>query len=267
MSYPAFPFPPVPGCFVLVAPLDSTLSTHRGSSGIVLEPPEDCCRKGPWTPVFELPGRPNAVTSYLLGVALGLKTIGPCCDKPRKGFLHTAVRARICWGTGDAKFEAELDWLCGTQIAVGGENLGVSARYEIEVPPGDEGLIGCPELPTYQLSAGTFYGASGRNSNSARFTELVQIETPGKSQTIPIPDFALSFNVQIVGPQTGALVELLPCGTGYAVPFEIVAPATNVGQHDMESAFPKPNGMRFLRVTNTGAAGPLFAFVIFGLAL
>lgn len=206
------------------------------------------------------------VRGELLGVVLGIREEGrPCCHPPDcthgSGlFALPIVRAELEWGLGGATFFAEADFLNGTVLSVVAESLKVCAKYIVWGDP-------CaPWLPTFRASAGVGYIARSANSNPARFTELVTVGA-GQKASIAIPNFALSFTVQPLDPAP-ALVQVAvlgPCGP--RIPYVVVSPLTNLGQHNVENALPLFNGATQIEVDNTTGIAPLAVFIIFGLAL
>ena len=198
----------------------------------------------------------------LLGVVLGLSVHNEC--PPKNGcFIDHSVRAVLQWGLGGVPLDAECDWINGTQISLVAETVKVTARYVTRTLPWALECDSCP--PIFNVSAGVGYSDNGVNSNPARLTELVQIQNPGGTFDLPLPPFGISFTIQLVKPTTSAAFEILGSCTGYGVPGVTLGPLTNVGMHSVENSFPIRNGARFLRFTNTNVAGPLLAFVIFGM--
>jgi hypothetical protein len=206
----------------------------------------------------------------MLSVVLGLKlkpdNESECSLSPDVLFWPR-VRALLTFGIGGTTFEAETDFLLGTVLAVPAENVEIDAEYCLVSPPWLPPIDPCDvKLPVFEVSAGFSYGATGHNSNPARLTEMVMLERAGDAARIQIPQFAISFNIQ---PIQGGLLDARVFGFSQAlsVPINIVSPLSNLAQHDMESAFPIANGERYIEITNLNPAGPLFAYVIFGLAL
>lgn len=185
------------------------------------------------------------------------------------------IRGSIIFGEGDAAQFAEFDWLHGTQLSVGTDTAEVSAQYLRYTLPWDPvAPEDIPVPPTFKLACGFAYGNVGRNSNPARLTEVVQIEdTSGVGATVrvPVPPFAVSV---IFLPTATAMVDMNPIarltmvayGTGYGVPINIVQIPSNAGQYNVENAFPIPNGVQAIEVTNTSAS-ILVGFLVFGLSL
>lgn len=195
-----------------------------------------------------------------IAVVLGLE-VSSAQNTLRTGFIYPHVRAEIEFGIGTVNFKAYADWINGTVLSVPAENINVSAQYIKQTNPTEPDTT--TEYPTYRVSAGLAYAGAGHNSNPARLTELVQIETQGGFQQFEIPAFAISWT--LVSP-VDTTVNVVGQGDEYDLEYEIAGPPTNAGQHDVENSFPIPNGTRFIQVFNSGAE-PLTAFLIFGLAL
>jgi hypothetical protein len=204
---------------------------------------------------------PNVVGEDI-SVVLGLTVEGDDEDFLVDAPVDSLVRACVTWGLGSAEFRAELDWMNGTILTVPAEQINVRASYKREMLGSDPG-----PCPVFCLAAGFAYGRVGKNSNPARLTELVQLDAPGDSKQIRIPNFATSFTVVLVEPSTSAQLDVYGFGTGYSNRIMITSPMSNVGQFDVENAFPIRNGARFVKVTNVNTTGELIAYVIFGLSL
>lgn len=227
-------------------------------------------------------GEPLLIASYdvtcvrgeLIGIALESHAVDkrgkPCRqalrDDETDSFILPAVRARVEWGIGGASFLAFCDFRLGTQIAVVAENVRVCAEYVthrccFENMPDPKKC----DLPCFSLAAGFGYGYHGHNSNSARFTDLVCLE-PGEKKLVPIPPFASSLTVQPIN-NGNCDVSVVGFCTTPKVIYEVRTPLTNMNQNNIENALPLYNGAESLIVENKNPAGPLAAFVIFGLAL
>lgn len=185
-------------------------------------------------------------------------------------FLDAYARATVKWSIGSASFLARCDWIEGTQLSLGAEQISVSADYFLRgyssAEPNFVPDASCCKAPSLLLSAGFAWGTTGRNSNGARLTELVEVAPEGKVR-IPIPPFAISFTVALADPSTTATVDVVGYGTKFKNRVEITGPMTNVNQTDSENAFPIRGGARFLEVINPTSDSTLLAFVIFGLSL
>lgn len=248
---------------IVLGPLDRAPDPNRGNSG------GDLVCPGKQTTVVEV--KSYSAPGYMLSVVLGIQAVAPKCDHVKIACAHEdvfvlpMVRACISWGIGNASFEAECDYLNGTQVSVAAENIRVDARYLQFTRPWIKG-DGLQVQPTYRVSAGFAYSSVGRNSNSARLTELAQIETPGESCIISIPDFAISMTILPVD-ASSVRADVFGFGRLYKTQYNVTGPLSNVGQNNVENALPLFNGAKFVEVTNTNQAGPAFAFVVFGLAL
>lgn len=211
-----------------------------------------------------------------MGVVLGCETTpdafaGPCSDH---ALVLPAPRALLQWGLGGVRFHAECDFLNGTVIGLVAETIRVCAVYHVfrghahhgHGQAHAHGGQHCP-LPDFKVSAGFGYHCRSHNSNSARLTELVQVE-PGKGCRIQIPPFALSFTVLPVegAPALIPLTVFGFCG-GFKVPYEVKAPLGSFGQHDVENSFPLFNGARYVEIENPSDTDAMSAFVVFGLSL
>lgn len=204
----------------------------------------------------------------LIGVVLGIHETddkgNPCfVDLPEDLLALPAVRAHLTWGLGSTSFHATVDYLHGTQIGLVAETVRVCAEYVL--------LGDCKKscnLPCYSVAAGFGYGVRGHNSNSARLTELACIEEPGGRVRIRVPPFAISVTVLPIDDQPCAIDVVGRCNS-HRVHKEISVPLGNsyaTGTYDVENALPLFNGADSVLVENK-AAGPMAAFVIFGLAL
>lgn len=175
-------------------------------------------------------------------------------------FLQPYVRALISWGTGsDGQFNAEVDFVLGTQISIPANVIRVNAKYLI-FKNKNIGTVN-PEiyfkLPKFKVTAGVGYGASGR---SATLTEIVQLNDIGESIELQIPQYTTSFSVEVVG-SSSANVKMYGFAKNLATEFTFVG-----------GDFPKHvhlfNGARFLEISNANVDNtPLFAFVVYNLAL
>lgn len=187
-----------------------------------------------------------------------------CCDED-ECFALPALRAHLEWGLGGATFTARVDFLNGTSIALVAECLKVCAEYVIW------GDSCAPWLPVYRASAGVgYFGTRAVSSNPARLTELA-CAAAGARERIPIPPFAVSVTIQPIddpsSPAPSPIRASVVGPRGPAVRYDVAHPLTNAAQDNTIDALPLFNGARFVEIDNTGGAGPLAAFVIFGLAL
>ena len=176
------------------------------------------------------------------------------------------VVGTVKWGIGSTEFEADFDWLHGTQIAVLAENVSVAARYVKNTLPWDPVPDDESRYPAFVASAGVAYGALTRISSGARLTKLVQLENPGEKLDIPIPPFAVSFTV-IPFSNAKVFPEVLAFGDSYKAGYQITSPLSNLGQHNVENSFPLFNGAEFVRITNVEQAASALCAVVFCLAL
>lgn len=180
-------------------------------------------------------------------------------------FIQPMIRAKIAWGIGNTGFNAVCDFILGTQITVAAENVRVDAQYLVTNRFSEGKAFDCVtfhELPEFLVDVGLGYGCIGKN---AQLTELVQLENPDDEVIIQIPDFATFWTVQPVGV---AIAEARMFGfaenlfTQYL--FSSGGGPDEFGVGQQIRVF---NGARFLKVINKNAVGPLYAFVIFALAL
>lgn len=244
-------------------PLGDMEPNQRGFE-ITLQPPDE--DQGTRTQTVVAARTNGCKNGHLLCITLGI-TLAQLQNNSRvplhTQFTHPMVRAVIGYGVGSTSFEAECDWMLGTQLAVAAEYVEyVKARYIKNTLPWAP--VPEPDAPAFRVSAGLSYGGIGRTSNPARFTELVQLENPDTITSIQIPQFASSLTVlPVVG---SCEIQVFGFGGLYAVPYTIVTPLTNA-QHNNENQIPLQNGARFVQVQNTSEEGPLIVFLVFGLNL
>lgn len=249
-------------------PLAGQADLSRGNS-LILEPPTaDIVTTGKDSTIIEVRSRcaEGEIINIMLGLELNKQSNTSQANVVDEA-IYPSVRALLRWGCGGVKFTAECDFLLGTQLAIPAENISVGARYLKNTIPWDP--VSDATYPTFVVSATAAYGGIGRNSNPARFTELVQIEDPAGVSRIQIPQFAISYSVL---PVANGLVDVsqVGFGTSYNVDYHLSEAATvplRNTNRNVENSVPIFNGARFLDVTNRNSEGPLFAFVIFGLAL
>jgi len=247
-------------------PLAGQEDLNRGDSVALSPPPGDIVTSGKDTSIIEV--RSRCAEGEVINIVLGIELEGQSNvsqDSVENALVYPSVRALIDWGIGGTKFRAECDYLLGTQLSIAAENIRVGARYLKNSPPWQP--VAEAQAPTFRCAAAFSYGASGRNSNSARLTELVQVETPQSPPVrIQIPQYAISFTILPVDDSI-VQADVFGFGTSYFVRYNVGVPISNVGQHNVENTFPIFNGARFIEITNQNEEGPLYAFVIFGLAL
>ena len=254
---------------IIIRPLDAFLGPNmegRRGRSLVLEP--GCDQR---IDIFDF--NKVCVRGELLGVVLSIcRRPGDdkCPPLPPAGDSHDrfpAVRAHLWWGLGAATFYAVCDFLNGTQIGLVAESLRIAAEYVVfDVRADkDEPIPAECCLPDFNIAAGAGYGVRSHNSNSARLTELISIDGADEVACVPIPAFALSFTVQPIRDGQAAVEIVSDCG-GTPVPYDVVTPLSNLGQHNMEKVMPLYNGARALFIRSRNGL-PLKAFVIFGLAL
>lgn len=252
-------------------PLDSyAITTTDGmrGSGNLIEPPADFNSESSVTGLVRLQAREPGVVAQMLGVTLGTSNRGPTPTDPGADLEWNALRAVIKWGIGATNFQAEADFIAGTQIAVMAETLEVGVKYVRRAP-----LFALPltsTAPTYLVSAGVGYHSQGRNSNPARLTEPIFLQGNLDQVILPVPEFAISFMVvPILNPagQQNINAELRTFGAGgFRASYTFSGAIANAGQQNMENAFPIWNGARFLSIINP-YNNAYYAMVVWGLAL
>jgi hypothetical protein len=214
----------------------------------------------------------GCVVAEALVITLGRKplrlTAGPATPPEIAGLIMPRIRAQVKWGVGgSAALEALVDWQHGTQITISAEYVEISAIYDVVTEPWDPATLDPCDLPSYDVAAGVGYGSISVNSNPARLTEIVQLQTPASAPVdISIPPFATSFTVYTMGGTEEATIQQLAFGVGFNTT-HVFGPGTDPTQYLVENAIPIWNGAELLRVTNTSDSGPLHAFIVFGLAL
>jgi hypothetical protein len=244
-----------------VGPLEEQPDVIRGSHK-KLEPGDD------HKLVVDLKSRCNA--AYALGVILDVRVI-PDNDTIvplRDGRFVTLIRAHLQSGIGGTYFRARCDFLLGTTLVVPAENLKVEASYLVFDPCDPCADLGRVKacLPPVEVSVGLAYFGIGRNSNAARFTDWVCVPA-GQKVMRQIPQYAVSWTARLAEPATSLTIRSFGWGTGIKTRYDVVAPLTNVGQHDVENAFPIGNGDRFLELDNSTGSAPVIASLIYGLAI
>jgi hypothetical protein len=253
------------GPFIGGGPLDGQETQSLGSAMDLAPPEGDIPAEGQLigeaAPLLQV--RSDCVGGHLIAVTLGIELASESAGLPVvDDAVYSAVRAKIEWGVGDAHYEAEVDWQNGTQLSISAENIELAAIYvkaTDPAAPADD-----PVFPTYRLNASFSYGNVGRNSNPARLTELVQITEVDGTARIEIPKFAISYTV-IADRLTTYDTRQIGYSTVYGAEFSKTTVENNT-LPATENIMPIANGMRFIDITNTNA-GPMSAFVIFGLAL
>ena len=204
----------------------------------------------------------RCIVGESIAVVVGLEDVEDptCCITD--AHVHAMIRGHVSWGLGCVRFHAWFDWLHGTQLTLVAEQIDVTAHYLVVSPP----WLPCPDvcLPPLRVSAGLGYGCVGKG---ARLTELAQVETPGQSVLVDVPPFASHVTIQPACGQS-AEVRLFDCGKAYAPCFTYVGGGSEaIEESGIGQQIPIPNGVRFVEVFNRNEAGPLTAFVIFGLTL
>ena len=248
---------PIP---IVLRPLDSIIVECQRGDTVLLEPERS-------SPLFIAGFVSSCARAEVIGIALGLRPEGgECCCAPKCGRGIAILRAHIEWSIGNACFEAEVDFLNGTHVAVVAENVRVCAEYKVWGSTGEGARKRCPAcLPCYHVSAGFGYGAWGRNSNAARLTKRAETTVLEPIDTIKIPPFAISFTVLPIGTsQVNARVVARDCVTH--VNYDIETPPISGCGHNVENAFPLFNGADTIQIVSKDGS-PAQAFVIFGLAL
>ena len=188
----------------------------------------------------------GCVIAEALVVTLGRRPLrlanGPRTPESLTTLLMPRVRAHLTWGVGgSAALDALVDWIHGTQITISAEYAQVSAIYDVVTEPWAPATIDPCELPTFEVSAGVGYGSISVNSNPARLTEIVQLHNPGDTQMIPIPAFAVSFSVFVLGDTEAVQVKQAAFGTAYNTLHDFGAPS-DPSQYRVENAIPIWNG-------------------------
>lgn len=269
-----------PNCAVPIVdvsrPLAPVPPANRGATKVI-DPPFSLAAGNTLAstraPVVDLRSWAGCATPEALIVSLGRSAVrtpnGPTAPPDVPGFILPRIRAHVRWGVGgSASFEALVDWQHGTQLTIGAEYVQVEAIYDVVTEPWAFPTDFDPcDLPVYNLAAGVSYGSVAVNSNPARLTEIVQIETPGAPETIiAIPPFATSFTAFTHSDVEIASVRQVGFGTSYATEHQFSAP-TDPTDYCVEDAIPIWNGAETLRISNLSDGGPLHLFIVFGLTL
>jgi hypothetical protein len=263
MNDPNLPLPGTPA-YDTLAPFTKTPPNNRGQR-TQLDPPPGPSAEGPSLAVVET-RTSGTGRARLVGVQLGLEIKkGKQADFLQDQFVMSQVVGTIKWGIGSTEFEADFDWLHGSQIAVLAESVSVAARYVKNTLPWEPVPDNVSKYPVFVASAGVAYGAMPRISSGGRLTKIVQLDESG-TLDIPIPPFAISFTViPFQGPST-VPISVHTFGS-YFASYIVVAPMSNLGQNNVENNFPLYNGAEFLRVTNPSDQSKFVGAVIFCLAL
>ncbi len=263
--------PCIPRSYDPLRPLSDQLPSNRGFGKVELTPPSGPISDSAENDTLIVKMSPGAsvaraeLLTFTLGLALKKSTVSPI----REGiFVLPSVRAILKWGIGSVNFTAECDWMHGTQLSIGAEDVTISARYLKNTVPWEPVPDADGVFPTFIVGAAVSYGNVGRISCPARYTALAQVEDDdeGSFVDVPIPPFATSFTIVPIGGSTGT-VALTAFGTAYETTYAFGPPLTNTGQYNVENAFPIWNGAQFLRVRNTDGEAPAIVQVVFSLAL
>lgn len=177
--------------------------------------------------------------------------------------VQPLIRAHIKWGTGsNGEFEAEVDFVNGTQLSFPAETITVIGKYLVTHGDNEINPEALCKLPTFELNVGFGMGAVGKN---ATLTEFVSIKEPGAKKTIQIPQYATVFTVQPTE-DSSAIARMFGFAKNLATKYRFTAGGGpdefGIGQNIRIF-----NGARFLEITNDNASGTLDTFIIFGLAL
>lgn len=215
--------------------------------------------------------RSRGIAGQAMNIMFGLTLEGQANDSQamvQDDFVMAQVRATVRWGTGGVYNTAELDVLQGAQLSINAEDLDVSVRYIRDTRPWDPSPS--VTFPTFRVNVSSGYSNIGRNSNPARFSQLIQIQNPGTSQRVQIPKYAVSATVLPFN--NGQLAtNVIGFGTSYRVmynPFPILEPEQlGNDRYIVENAIPLFNAARFIEIFNLNLEEPATGIVIFGLSL
>lgn len=252
------------GCYDELAPLTYVGDANRGNGGVIVAPPEATLVDGVLTGDGDVVSIFDTRSSCVRGARLGITLAIGLADGPASldsflgdGIAIRMVRAVVKWGNGLAPYEAEFDWIHGTQIEITADTVDVGARYIRRAIPDSEEE---PAAPTFVVSAGVGYAGGGRNSNGARRSEFVYLPEADDTKLIVIPPFATSFTVVPFGDGSTVLARLRGYGTTDSSLYSVTAPMTGV--HN-EGQFTIWNGAVFLEIENPNDAA-LGAMIVFG---
>lgn len=247
-------------------PLVDQAASNRGAI-IEVDPPPDTVLNGETvTRICEV--RTTCAQGELLSVTLDQSIRGGAEATTAfdvADFVWPNVRARIMWGSGNGSFQAECDFLNGTQLSIAAESICVDAVYrKVTMAAADvESWAAAP----INARVAYAYGNVGRNSNPARLTELVELPGgTGNIANVLIPPFATSFTLLPVANNTDLTARVFGFGSSLFVDYDTVGTLSNTGQYNVENAFPLFNGARYIQI-NDGTSDPGYVFVVFGLAL
>lgn len=168
------------------------------------------------------------------------------------------------WGVGGASFTAELDLLSGQIINITCTSLELAVTNPIRT----ETSVNLPGTPI-QVSAAIGVGGTSRPfSNPARRTIRVGTLAQNASVIVPIPNFAVSYNV-FTPSNPPALQNIRTMQlAGISNPGAVPLSQTFSPTFDMAgSTVPIIGGARGLFITNTAAADATLIRVMFTLSL
>jgi hypothetical protein len=255
-------------------PLSDQEEMNRSGTVVVPPPP------GPINPatghdegkVLSITGfKSRGIAGEAMNIMFGLTLEGVPNDSEamiQEEFIMAQVRATLRWGTGGIYNTAEVDVLQGAQLSINAEDLDVYVRYIRDTRPWDPSTS--ETFPTFRVNVSCGYSNIGRNSNPARFSQLVQLQNPNDVKRIKIPKYAVSATVLPIG-NTSTSIRVIGFGSLYDVDYTPVAATegsllTN-NRYIVENAIPLYNAARFIDVVNTQESGEAFALIIFGLSL
>lgn len=247
-------------------PLVDQAASNRGAVIQIDPPPDDVLNGSTVTRICEI--RSTCAQGELLSVTLDQSIRGgseDTTDFDVADLVWPNVRARLSWGSGNGIFQAECDFLNGTQLSIAAESLSIDAVYR-KVTMGAAAASTWTAAPL-NARAAIAYGNVGRNSNPARLTELVEFPGGvGNVANVLIPPFATSFTLLPVANNSDLSARVFGFGSSLFVDYDVTPTLSNTGQYDVENAFPLFNGARYIQI-NDGTTDAGYVFVVFALAL
>lgn len=248
-----------------IRPLSGQDENNRGFA-VILPPPDALIGETGVRTLLQM--RSRGLDAELLNVVLGIDLADfDNSNEDVFGPIIPYVRCSLDWGIGGAHFSAVCDWMQGTQLSIPANYISVGAIYVKQ----QNAFSPTPfEPPRFRCAAGLAYGNAGRIASTARYTELVQLQSIGSTAVVQIPKYALSATILPVNNSVvGVTVRAGGSGSGFDMDYVIETPLSNAGQRNVENSIPLFNGARFLQIRNNNADPNNLGqvFIVYTLAL
>lgn len=224
------------------------------TTGLVVTPDAESSSQA-FTPLFDTRAR-NPGSPEVLIVAVGSPDIqfDLSINPPGANF---DLKARIIWGTGGGRLQADFDIRDGQFVTVYGTYVRVDAIYTA--------LGSAAAIPTVNMSGSISYGTRGGGQTPPTWTGFQQVDG-GATATFFIPPFAVDVVIYSYNATTGL-------STAVTVQFGTTAVVNSPGGIIVQGAnatpvYRLPHMVRELFITNTVAPGTnVINTVVFGLLL